>query len=279
MAILSPSPARAPGVLRGVAALGLLAALVGGVVGWVLLGQVGVALEDSLDLTRETLVALDASAGVASESLEALGASLGALERTAGSLDTAFDDGEALLTELSTVVREDVADALAAVDDTLPGLIRVAGTIDGTLATLSSLPFGPSYDPEQSFADALRGLETSLDGLPTRLREQADLIDTSAANLGEVGRGVSALAAELSAFDEALVQSAALLSTYDETIAEGTLLVQEASASVGSQLRWGRAAVVLLALAFAAGQLVPLQMAALAATVSDSRDGGSSTTP
>ena len=249
-------------VLQAVATIGLLAAIVGTVVGWGLLGQAEAALEDSLTLTSDTLVALDASAGVAADSIETLGTSLAALEETATSLDTAFDEGEVLMEDLAELVRRDVAESLTAVDDALPGLIRVAGTID---TALSSLPFGPAYDPTESFADALRTLDVSLDGLPDRLREQADQIDATAGSLGDVGEGVSDLASDLAGFDATLADTAELLDTYSTTIEEGTALVEETTEQLGRQLVFGRIALVLLGVAFALLQVVPLQMAAVAA--------------
>lgn len=261
---LLPLPARRlTTVLRAVAVLGLLASLVGGVAGWIVLGRTAGALEASLALTEDTLAALDASAGVADDAVGALAASLSSLERTATDLDRAIDDGELLLEELAVLVREDVAGSVAAVDGSLPGLITVAGTIDTTLGTLSALPFGPDYDPEQTFSESLRALDGSLDGLPEQLVDQSALVEDAAASLGEVGGGVAELAAELAAFDDSLSATAELLGTYDETIAEGQQLVADARDDLLAQLWLSRAAVALLALAFAAMQVVPLQMAAM----------------
>jgi hypothetical protein len=175
MALFPLAPARLVVVLRTVACLGLAAALLGATAGWVLIGRTSAALEASLALTSDTLEALDASAGVASDTIATLGISLRTLEQTATDLDAAFDDGQMLMGELATLVREDVADSVGAIDDSLPGLITVAGTIDSTLSALSSLPFGPSYNPGESFAASLGDLQTSLDGLPERLVDQADL--------------------------------------------------------------------------------------------------------
>lgn len=266
-------PALLVRVLQAVATIGLLAALVGTVVGWGLLGQAQAALEDSLTLTSDTLMALDASAGVAADSIETLGTSLAALEETATSLDAAFDDGEVLMDDLAELVRRDIADSLTAVDDALPGLIRVAGTIDTTLSALSNLPFGPAYDPAESFADALRTLDVSLDGLPDRLREQADQIDATASSLGDVGDGVSDLASDLAGFDATLADTSELLDTYATTIEAGTALVEETTEELGRQLVFGRIAVVLLGVAFALLQVVPLQMAAVAAAGMRAADG------
>lgn len=257
-------PHRLVPLLRGVAAVGLLAALMGLVVGWGLLSQAGTALEESLVLTSDTLEALDASAGVAADSVEVLGTSLAGLADTADALDTAFDDGELLLEDLGELVRRDVAESIAAIDDALPGLIRVASTIDTTLSALSALPFGPSYDPSESFADALRTLGVSLEGLPEQLEEQAGLIESSADSLGQVGEGVSDLVDDLAGFQVTLDDTAALLETYDTTLAEGTTLVAEAADGFGRQIVLGKVVVVLFCLAFAGAQLVPLHIAAVA---------------
>ncbi|MGI9016326.1 MAG: hypothetical protein ACR2HR_04340 [Euzebya sp.] len=259
-------PARLVVVLKGVAILGLLAAVVGAISGWILLGRTSAALEASLDLTSDTLEALDASAGVASDTIGVLGTSLATLESTTADLDAAFDDGETLMGELATLVRDDVATSVGAIDDSLPGLITVAGTIDATLRALSSLPFGPTYDPNQSFAESLVTLQTSLDGLPERLTEQADLIDQTAGSLGEVGQGVSDLTIELAGFDATLSQTSELLATYDDTITQGRDLVAQASADLSGQLLVTRLAIVLFALAFAGLQVVPLHLAAVAST-------------
>ena len=254
---------RAPTIFRAVAVAGLVAALVGTVAGWVLLSRTSDALAASLDLTGDTLEALDASSGVAEDTIAALSVSLATLEQTAADLDGAFDDGEALMTELAGVVRTDVAASISAVEASLPGLIQVAGTVDRTLTALNNLPIGPSYNPEESFADGLEELASSLDGLPERLSEQADLIEQTGGSLAEVGDGVGELTRELAAFDTTLAQTAELLGTYDETIIEGRDLVEQASADLGRQVAFVRVALVLFALAFAALQVVPLHMAAV----------------
>ncbi|WP_370324896.1 hypothetical protein [Euzebya sp.] len=272
MAVFPLPPRRLAIVLRTVAGLGLAAAVLGLIAGWLLLGRTGDALAASLELTDETLTALDASAGVAEETVAALAVSLRTLEATSTDLDTAFDDGELLMRELADLVRDDVASSVGAVEDSLPGLITVAGTIDSTLQALSSLPIGPDYDPAQSFADSLRTLQGSVDGLDSQLVDQADVIEQTAGSLADVGAGVGDLAGEIASFDAALTDTAELLGTYDATIAEGRDLVAQATDDLGSQLVVTRMALVLLAVAFAAMQVVPLQMAAMVDRV-DARGG------
>lgn len=251
-------------VLRAVAVLGLVAALLVGVAGWVLLDQAQRALVDSLRLTGDTLEALDASAGVAADTIDALGTSLAALEDTSADLETAFDDGEALMGELAGLVRTDVAGTLGAVEGALPGVIDVANTIDATLGALSVLPFGPRYDPEESFATSLQEVQAALDGVPERLLEQADVIEETASSLSDVGDGVGDLAAQLALFENTLTSTDELLQSYDDTITEGSTLVAEAAEGLGARLWIGRVAVIVFALAFAAMQVVPLHLAGMA---------------
>ncbi len=265
MSLLPLPPARVVLVMRAVAVLGLVAAVVGGAAGWLLLGRTQAALDASLDLTADTLQALDASAGVAADSIDALAVTLSAVEQTSADLDTAFADGEALTRELADLVRGDVAGSIRAVDGSLPGLITVAGTIDTTLGALSQLPFGPAYDPEQSFRASLQTLSDSLDGLPDRLVTQADLIDDTSTSLGDVGEGVAGLAAELAGFETTLTETTRLLDTYETTITDGQALVAASRDDLGGVLVAARVGVVLLALAFAALQVVPLHLAAAAA--------------
>lgn len=251
-------------VLRAVAALGLVSSLLIGVSGLLLLGQAQRALVDSLRLTGETLAALDASAGVAADTVEVLGASLRGLEQTSADLEVAFADGEALMVELAGLLRTDVADTLEAVEGALPGVIDVATTIDATLAALAVLPFGPNYDPAEPFAASLQDVADALDGVPEELDAQADVIVETAGSLADVGAGIGDLASELATFETTLAETTELLDTYDQAIADGSALVAEAGDGLASRLWLGRLAVIVFALAFAALQIVPLHMAALA---------------
>lgn len=263
MALLPLPPDRLARALRAVAALGLVASAVGLVGGWVLLDRTAAAIDASLALTEEALAAVDASAGIADEAVGSLASGLTALQRTAEGLDAAFDDAEVLTDDLAELVRGDVADSIGAIEGALPGLIDVAGTIDQTLGALSALPFGPAYDPDRSFRDSLLVLQTSLDGLPEELVRQAELIDATGGNLSEVGAGVAQLATELAAFDTTLQQTAGVLETTDAALDEGRAEVLAAGGDLTGALWLGRAGLVLLALAFAGLQLVPLQMAAM----------------
>lgn len=264
--LMSPfplSPTRLIVVLRIVVWLGLAAAVLGLLTGWIVIGRTSETLLASLELTDDSLEALDASAGLADDTIAALSVSLQTLQDTSTDLDGAFLEGETLMRELADLVRNDVASSISAVDASLPGLINVAGTIDQTLGALSGLPFGPDYNPEENFSDSLVTLSQSLDGLPDRLGEQATLLDSTADSLVEVGDGIGSLSEELATFEAPLSRTAELLSSYDKTIGEGRDLVDQSRTDLEEQLVITRIAVVFTALALAGLQVVPLQMAAM----------------
>lgn len=257
------SPTRLIVVLRIVVWVGITAAVLGLLTGWIVIARTSDALLASLELTDDSLEALDASAGLADDTIASLSISLQTLQDTSTDLDGAFVEGETLMRELADLVRNDVASSIDAVDASLPGLINVAGTIDQTLGALSGLPFGPTYNPEENFSESLETLSQSLDGLPDRLGEQANLLDSTADNLVEVGDGIGSLSEELASFEAPLSRTEALLSSYDQTIGEGRGVVDQARTDLEEQLVITRIAVVFTALALAGLQVVPLQMAAM----------------
>ena len=247
-------------LMIGVAALGVIAAVVGTVVGWRLLTTAGTALGRSLELTTDTLDALDTSIDLASSTLDVVGGTLADVEATAGALEETLADSGDLLGETADLAREDVAGSLESVEGALPALIQVAGTIDTTLRALSTLPFGPEYDPEEPFDRSLVRVQESLVGLPGELRRQGDLIDAAAANLEGVGAGVEGLVSGLADLDQGLQDALGLLADYRGTAQQGRDVVQASADEVQRQVVAARIALVLFGFAFAGLQTVPYHL-------------------
>jgi hypothetical protein len=96
--------------------------------------------------------------------------------------------------------------------------------------------------------------------VPTQLRDfSADLeqarssADDLSARLGQLQRDLRAVNVDVS-------ESVALLDRYEATTSEAQALASRARDDLRSQARWARTLVVLLGVAFAAGQLLPLWM-------------------
>lgn len=244
--------------MLGIGVAGVVASLVGMVVGWQLVGQLDTALGRSLGLTADALASIDLSLAAAEDLVAIIGDGIGDAEATARTLATTTAEGEALLGSVATLTRDDVAGSLAAVESSLPALVDVARTIDRTLSALDALPIGVSYDPEQPFDASVRDIQASLDGLPEKLRGQADLVDAAGANLGRVGADAALVAGDLRRADAAVARAQRLLGDYAGDAAQARSLVADAQADLAGQARSARVLVVLLGLVIAAGQVVPL---------------------
>ncbi|MFA9430436.1 hypothetical protein [Egicoccus sp. AB-alg2] len=251
-------PTVAGRVLVGIGVVGVVAGLVGMVVGLRFLTLLDQALEDSLGVTAQAVDALGASVEVAGDTLGVLERTLANTAATTRDLGTSLADAEAVLTATAELSEEDLAGSLAAVQDTLPALIQVAAVMDTTLSALSAIPFGPDYDPTQPFPDSLRAVQAELDGMPDALRDQAALIRDGAQSLGTVREGTGDIADDLDDLRATLASADELVDRYATTATEAREVVTGNQAALERQLAWARVLVVLLALSFVAGQVVPL---------------------
>lgn len=244
--------------LVAIGVVGALTAALGTVVALRLLG----ALDDVLDATLG--VTMDASAALA-DTVALADATVADVEATLRSASTAtrglgrnLDEAQALLEGAAEVTRDDVAGSLAAVEQALPALVDVAGVVDGTLRGLSRLPFGPSYDPAAPFDDSLRELQAELEGLPGTIREQADLVAASAGDLASVADDAGTVADDLRGLADTLGGATDLLDEYAGRAEEADAQLTDTSDALRTQLRTGRALVVVLGLSVLGGQLVPI---------------------
>ncbi|MEX2503658.1 MAG: hypothetical protein WD378_02340 [Egicoccus sp.] len=238
--------------------VGVLAGIVGLMVGLRLVSLLDAALEDSLGVSAEAVDALGASVEVAGETLQALDTTLADTAQTTRDLGTSLTDAETVLRATADLSEDDIAGGLAAVQDTLPALIQVASVIDTTLNALSVVPFGPDYDPNEPFPDSLRELQGELDGMPEALQEQAALIRDGADSLGTVRSGTGDIADGLDELHATISNAGDLIDDYATTASEARDLVTGNQEALDQQLSWARVLVVLLALSFIAGQAVPL---------------------
>jgi ABC-type transporter Mla subunit MlaD len=244
-------------VLLGIGGVGLVVSLVATVVALRLLGQLDSVLEGSVGVAAEAVDALGATVELAGETVTGVNVILERTARTTTDLSRALADAEEVLLATADLSEDQIAGSLEAVEDTLPALIQVAAVIDRTLSALSVIPFGPDYDPEDTFDDSLRAIQREFDGLPEALREQAALIRDGADELGTTREGTAAIARDLGDLRRTLAASNELLDRYAVTATEAQRLVME-DTDLGRQLGWARVLVLVLGVTVAAGQLLPL---------------------
>lgn len=245
-------------VLVAVGAVGVVATLVGTVVGVRLLGQLDTALQDSVAVTATTLEALDDTVALATDALRRTTTTLSDAADTAATVGSATDATVDVLDGAADVTGTEVAGSLAAVQRTLPALIDVAGVIDSTLGALDALPVGPTYDPDVAFDDALRDVEEELDGLPAALRDQAGLLRDGADRLGEVREATTTVGTDLRLLAGTLRETGETVASLGTATQEAAAILDRDAGGLTGDLGLARWLLGAVGVATAVGQLVPV---------------------
>lgn len=242
--------------MMSVAALGVVVALVGTVLAWQSIGQLGTSVDRSLVLGEEALSSVDATLDIAEDAFEALDQGL---ETVAGALEAVslVVTETAGVSDAASVLAGEVAPSLDRVDEALGTLQGVTGSIDTVLRQLSQLPFGPNYDPDTSFDAAIAGIRSDLAPIADSLREAAAELDGFAEGTGELRAATDQLAVDVTILRGSLAGTGALIDTYRITASNAVELAEESRADLDDEIGRSRLLVVLLGLAFALAQFVP----------------------
>lgn len=247
-------------VLRAVGLVGVFAGGLAIALCLWLLRDVDAMVGRSLVLTAESLAAVDSSLGVATESVATIGDGLAQAERTSRGLEDSLVEGADLLDETARLLRGDVASSLDSVRRSMPALVQVGGTIDGTLRAVDQLPVGPAYDPEEPFGETLAALEEDLEDLPGDLRDQADTVEDAGDNLRTVGRQGERIAGSLTEVRSSLDDASSVLGEYRATTGDARQLIRETTDDLSRRLVILRVLVVVLGGIYCVGQALPLYL-------------------
>lgn len=236
--------------------MGLVSALL---VGWLGAGFIGSSADYGLEVlgvTRdllatagETAATIEEIAGEAAQGLETVE---GSVASGAGTLS----DVAGLADDLGTVVTSDIPDSLDALRATMPQVIATAGVIDGVMRTLRFV--GVDYDPDAPLDDSLRAVDTQLAVIPGELRTQAADFEAAAAGISAFAGSSVDIARELGAIRSTLEGSSSILADYDVTVRRGTAVIDDLEAQLERQIGFARTVTLVLGIALAVGQTVPI---------------------
>jgi methyl-accepting chemotaxis protein len=255
---LAADDARLGRTFTRVGTFGLVAALVAATIGTAVVWSVVNSMDRSLTVTANAVAAADDTVRLAAETITIVSESFDTLVPAANLAAGSFEDAGAVIADSSQVVTVDVPDALDSVLDAMPAIESVAGIIDTTLGALAF--FGADYEPDVPFDQAVAEVAEAIEPLPALLRAQADPLDRLATDFEEFGAASAAMTRDLAAVQEQLDEASLLLTEYAATAADASLIV----ADIQDNLSWQRwlmvGGIVLLSLAFAALQIVPLTL-------------------
>jgi ABC-type transporter Mla subunit MlaD len=238
------------------AAAGLVVAVVGTVLAWQLVGQVGGAVEKYLAITDESVATIEDTIVMADQVVDDLGTALDALDDVLVELGDAAHDVDSVLADVEALTA-DAPVALGEFQDTLDRVAGAAGDVDSILVELARLPFAPSYDPETNLSAQLEQLSDDLDPVIDTLSGSGDDIASLRMTTSELGVELGGLTSDVRALVSRMDESAELVSRYRDQAGRAGDLVVDSRDDLDGSVTAIRVLVILAGLVFAAGQLVP----------------------
>lgn len=247
-------------VMIAVGVFGLLVSVVGGIVGRQLVADLDDGVGQTLTLSAEVLDTVASSFEAAEAALVTVADGVLDAEVAVRTVGESLGDGEAALAAVADLADERLASTVETIEGALTTVEGAATVIDDTLATLGSLPIGPSYDPDRPLGTSIGQVRDALAGLSDQLRDQADQIERTSAQLAAASDGIVGTADALVDLERELTTASELIVDYTDQTEQARVLVAAQQDSLAVSARRAQLLVVALAVAFALGQVVPLYL-------------------
>lgn len=177
--------------------VGLIAALVTGVTGWILAGRAIESVASTIEPIGRIVVDVSDSIAASQVLFDQTADAIESIESATRSAVRTTESVGDIIIETAELAGGDIADGIDSAIDTLPALISTSRVIDRTMRALSLV--GVDYDPESPLDQALTDLETSLAPIPGQIRAQSELlreVEGDLAGIAEDGRRLSAVLLE-----------------------------------------------------------------------------------
>ncbi len=237
---------------------GIVASIAGVVVGQRVVGQVDDSVDDTLVLTADALTAANDSVAVTRSILDTLRSSVVTVTATIDTLQTSIDDSASVVGDVGVLSGGALPDTLEAIGQLMPAIESTAASIDATLRALSAAPFGPDYDPAVPFDAAIGDVADAIGPLPEQLRALSARLEELSGSSEDISAALTSMRANLTTLDEQLVDVGAILDRYAATAADAEALARRSRDDLGASVTAARVMLVVLALVFASGQIVPI---------------------
>lgn len=257
--------------------VGLVAALVVGVAGWLLAARANNRLADTVaplsDLVDNVSESVEASQVIVARTIEAVEGIESATRsagRTLGSISRLIDS-------TSDVIGGDLADGLDDAVGTLPALVDTGRIIDRTMRTLSLV--GVDYDPEVPLDESLAGLELSLRPIPEQLRDQVAALEEVGTDIDVVVLDAGSLAATLLEARIEMTEAQDILATTGENVSRAAESLASIEGDLDTYDLLSKIVVVAVAVALLTASMAPLLIGAHSRRVASSADAPGADVP
>jgi len=228
------------------------------IVGEHVIRQIETSVDNSLELTRDALAGVSDSIAVVDSLVTTTRSGMASVRSSIGTIETSLGEASTALADSGEFLGGSLPDSLDSVQSVLHTIESVAGSVDTTLRVLERVPFGPSYNPEQPFDQAITNLSQAIEPLPSQLRALGGDLRRVGGSADAVTGQMADLATDIDTLDGQLGKVAALVDRYTVTVAHAEDLAGTSRQDLADSARWAEALLILFGAVFAFGQIVPL---------------------
>jgi methyl-accepting chemotaxis protein len=254
----SPTATRRAGTLMiALGVVGALVAMFGTVVGWIFVGQLANASDDSLAVTIQTLDAVDDTIDLADDVLVSTADGITALAGTLTAVSASFDSGTQAIDDIAGLAGT-IGPSLENASGTVRTLEKIGGDIDTLLTALSSLPIGPDYNPQAGLGETLGTLADTLDELPGQLEDTATSLTGFTDSAVELQQQLDDLAGSVQSISDDLADTGSIVDQYRKSVADARALALETNSDLSTGVILMRILLVVGGITLLLGQIVPL---------------------
>ena len=250
---------------------GVVIAVVGLNMSHQLLDSIGLQVNSGLQLTSEGLDNVNETLLLAKDTVADVNLSMNTIHTTTLDLAETMNETRPLIEQASVVTTEQVPDSIEAVQEAIPALTEVAGTIDNTLSTLSKFKIerqilgfdfnydlGVDYDPEVRFDDAVVGIGDSLEGLPQSLRALAVYLNVANENLDTISTDIYLLSQDLQRLNDNIADLDPILDEYIRLITDLNDSLRGIRMQINGQVETAKNVATIAFIWLGLTQLLPL---------------------
>ena len=240
-----------------------------------LIDQLGIALDNTLELTATNLDNVDDTLVVTKSSLREATVAIQTVQTTALDLSVTITETRPFLGSVNEVATVNVPESLDAFQEAIPNIAEVAGGIDDAMTALSNFTFatqllgvdlgfdlGISYAPAVPFDETITELGASLEGLPESLRELDTQIQVTSDNLVVISQDVEQLSSDIGNINAQLLRFDPVVDGYIKTVSDLRFSANQARQNIEGQMEMLKTGVNFIFLWLALMQITPLYLGA-----------------
>ena len=248
---------RAGRLMVAVGVVGMVLAVLGMIIGWMFVGQLASASEDSLDVTLQSLNAVEDTIDLADDVLVSTADGVEALAGTLSAVSGSFDAGTQAIDDVAGLA-ESVGPSIENATSTVRALEGIGDDIDSVLNALSSIPFGPDYNASRGLGETFAQLADDLEVLPGELNSTASSLTEFTGSAADVQQELDALTMSVESISDDLSDTGALVDQYRSSVVDARAVAVDANDDLDNGVALMRLLLIAGGITLLFGQIVPL---------------------